>query len=124
MYPVVINEHSLHLEVGPFAVLFGREFDEGVLQTVARFLVANNFTRQDLPKAGKDELEILVLRDRVQFADKKNLLRWSDFGEWQVAHQLECQRLSSSFSFASQALHGLGIGILFEFLIVSNADGR
>lgn len=41
---VVVNQHSLHLEVGLFAILLVVELDERILQAVTRALVANDLT--------------------------------------------------------------------------------
>lgn len=60
MYPVVVNKHPLHLEVGLFAVLLVFELDKRILQTIARALVPNHLAGQNGPKATEDQIEILV----------------------------------------------------------------
>lgn len=44
MYPVVINQYALHLEIGLLAVLLVLEFDKGVLKAVACTLISDNLT--------------------------------------------------------------------------------
>lgn len=71
---MIVDQHTLHLEVRSLTVLLVGELDEGILQAVASFLVADDFAGKDLAKARKDELQILVSGDRVQLADEQDLL--------------------------------------------------
>lgn len=57
---MVVNEHTLHLEVGLLAVLLVLEFDKCILQTVPSALISDHLARQDNPKATEDQLKILV----------------------------------------------------------------
>lgn len=41
--PMVVDEHSLHLEIGLLAVLLVLKLDERILQTVTGALVSNDF---------------------------------------------------------------------------------
>ena len=42
MDAVIIDQNALHLEVGLFAVLLVLKLDEGILQAIARLLVADD----------------------------------------------------------------------------------
>ena len=45
MYPMIVNQDSLHFEIGLFAILLVLELDECILQTVPCSLVSDHFTR-------------------------------------------------------------------------------
>ena len=60
MYAMVIDENSLHLEVGLLAVFLVLEFDERILQTVTRALVSNYLTRNDFSKAAEYGIQIVI----------------------------------------------------------------
>lgn len=70
MDAAVINENALHLEVGCFAGGLVVVLDECVLQAITRLGIANDFAAQDFAKAAKDEFQVLVTSDWVQFADE------------------------------------------------------
>lgn len=42
MYTMVVNQDTLHLEVGLLAILLILEFDECILQAIASALVSND----------------------------------------------------------------------------------
>lgn len=54
MDTVVINQDTLHLEIGLFTIFLLIKFDEGILQTVTGTLVPNNLARQDCTEAAED----------------------------------------------------------------------
>ena len=45
MYPVIINENSLHLKICLLAVLLVLKFYKGILEAITSAFVPNNFTR-------------------------------------------------------------------------------
>lgn len=81
MDAVIVDQHTLHLEVSSLTVLLVRKLDEGILQTVASLLIPDNFARKDLAKSREDQLEVLVSCNLVQFANKENLLWGCDIRE-------------------------------------------
>lgn len=60
MDSVVVNKHSLHLEVGLFAVLLIVKFDKRILQTISSALIPNHLAGQDGSKSTKNQLQILI----------------------------------------------------------------
>ena len=71
MDAALVDHHVLHLEVGLLAGLLVLKLHEGVAQRVARLLVALDLALSDRSEAREDDLEVLVLRDRVELADEK-----------------------------------------------------
>jgi len=67
---VVINQDPLHLEVGLFAVLLFVELDKSILKTVTSTLVPDHLARKDLAEATEDEMEIVILCNGIELADK------------------------------------------------------
>ena len=51
MYPMIVDEHVLHLEVGLFTVLLVLEFNKSILQAVAGALVAYDFATENFSEA-------------------------------------------------------------------------
>lgn len=123
VYPMVVDKHALHFEVGPFAILLGRKLDEGVLEAVSGLLVPDDFAGENLAEAGKDELQVLILGDWVQLAHEQDLLRRSDVGKGQIAYQLKSQGLSTRFPLSPQLLERLWIRVFINLLIMSDPHG-
>jgi len=74
------------------------EFDESVLERISSLLVSNHLATHDCPESRKNELQIFISRDRVEFADKKHVLRRPDICKWQISNHFESQsRCSGSF---------------------------
>lgn len=46
------------------------KLDKSILQTIPRFLIPDNFTTQDLAKSRKDQFEIFIRGDGIQFTHK------------------------------------------------------
>ena len=74
----VVDEHVVHLEVGVLTVLLALELDERVAQRVTRLLVAYHLAAVDLAEAREDQLEVVVVRHRIQLAHKQHVLRRLD----------------------------------------------
>lgn len=53
---MVVDEYSLHLEIGLLAVLLVLELDERILQTVASALISNDLAREDSSKTTEDQV--------------------------------------------------------------------
>jgi hypothetical protein len=70
MDPMIVNEDSLHFEIGSLTILLVAELNESVLKTVAGLLVSYHFTRQDLAESGEDELQVFIPSDRIELADE------------------------------------------------------
>lgn len=56
MDAVIINQHSLHLEICLLAVLLVLEFDKCILQAVFCALVSNDFAGYDWTEAAEDRI--------------------------------------------------------------------
>lgn len=123
MDAVVVDEHAFHFEVGLFALLLGREFNECVLQAVACVLVPDDLAVENLAKARENELEILILRDGVEFAHKEDVFWRRNFSKWEVADHLERQGLGARLSLSAHLFQRLGVVFLVELLIVGDSDG-
>lgn len=54
--PMVVDEHSLHLEIGLLAVLLILELDKRILQAVASAFISYNLARQDSSKPAEDQM--------------------------------------------------------------------
>lgn len=78
---VIVDQHTLHLEICTLAILFAGKLDESILQTITSLFIADDFTRQNFAEAAEDEFEVLVAGDRVQLADEEDLFRRCDIGE-------------------------------------------
>jgi hypothetical protein len=74
MNAVVVDQDSLHFEIRSLTIFFRRELNEGVLQAVASLLIANHLAGENFAEAREDQFQILVLGDRIQLADKEDLL--------------------------------------------------
>jgi len=119
----VVDEDIVHLDVGPFGRLALLELDEGVLQAVARLLVADHLAAPDLAKAGEDQLEVLAFGDLVQLAHEKDVLRRGHVGEGEVPDHFERQRLGARLTGPACLFDLLlGAGLLKRFL-VADAEG-
>jgi hypothetical protein len=77
MYPAIIDEDIVHLEVGLFTVVDIFEFDESILKRLLGFMITYYFTTFDCPESGEDDLKVLVTRHGIKFADKEDILRRS-----------------------------------------------
>lgn len=65
VYPMVINQHPLHLEVGLLASFLVLKLDERILQAVACSFISNNLTRQNSAKTTEDQMQILICHEMV-----------------------------------------------------------
>mmetsp|Transcript_50335 Transcript_50335/g.113107 ORF Transcript_50335/g.113107 Transcript_50335/m.113107 type:complete len:265 (-) Transcript_50335:242-1036(-) len=84
----------MHLEVCLLAVLHVLEGDEGVLQRIPGLPVTDDLTALDWPKAREDELEVTILRHRVQLGYEEVVVGRRDVGVRQVVQQLQRRRLT------------------------------
>jgi len=75
MNSMIVNEHILHLEIRALRVPLVAVLYECVLQRVARPLVPNHLAAQQCPEPAENERERLIVRDGVEFADEKHILR-------------------------------------------------
>jgi len=82
MDAMIVNKHTLHLEICLFAILLVFELDECVLQAVSCSLVSNDFTGQNLPKTAEDQLEIFIMRDRVELAYEQDVFGRLHLSKW------------------------------------------
>jgi hypothetical protein len=112
----VINQDRIHLGVGFFAALLVFKLNKGVLQAVSCLLVPDHLAAQDVAKAAKDEFQVLVRSDGIQFADEENVFRRLDLGKRQVAHHLKRQGLCRGFALPPPPL-GFGGGFLIGLLV-------
>jgi len=112
----VVNKHRVHLGVCLLATLLVLELDEGVLQTVARLLVADNLAAENLAEATEDQFQIFVGGDWVQLADEEHVLWRLDLGKGQIAHHLKRQGLCGCFALFPPPL-GFGSSFLVGFLV-------
>jgi DnaJ-domain-containing protein 1 len=83
----------LHLEVSCLTRSFVVVFDECILQTVARLLISNNFTAQDLAKSAEDELQVFISCHGIQLTDEQDVLRRLHFGKGQISHHFKGESL-------------------------------
>jgi hypothetical protein len=123
MYAVVIDQNTIHLEVGLLAILLIGVFDKGVLQAVTCTLVPDDLAAENLAKSRKDKLQIFVLRDWVELAHEQHVLGRCYFGEWQVANHLKRECLCARLTFSANLFQGFWVIVLLEVLIVCDADG-
>eukprot|EP00037_Helgoeca_nana_P020816 m.207803 g.207803 ORF g.207803 m.207803 type:complete len:368 (-) comp25404_c0_seq3:575-1678(-) len=87
--PTVVNQHVVHLEVSFFGRLGFFEFDKAVLQRLFCLPVGNDVARCDLSEPREDDLEIFGGCDRVELADKEDVLSRSCVGVGNVTHHLK-----------------------------------
>jgi hypothetical protein len=123
VYSSIIDENSLHLEVGCLAGALVFELDESILQAVARLLVAYDFARENRTETTEDEFEVGVGSDRVEFANKQDVLGWFDLGEGEITHHLEGQGLCTGFPLAANLFCGFFIDLLVQVDIVGYPHG-
>lgn len=90
-----MSESSIFQTMDPKTYLLsGRllvKLDEGVLQRIPTSPIPHYLTRQDLAESREDQLEIFVLRNRVQFAHEQNVLGRSDRGKGDITDHLQRQ---------------------------------
>lgn len=60
MDTVVIDQDSLHLEIGLFTVFLVFELDKCILKTVARTLIPDHLTREYWSEATENQVEVLI----------------------------------------------------------------
>jgi hypothetical protein len=70
MNAVVVNQDTLHFKVGLLTIFLLLKLYEGVLQAVAGSSVSNDLARQNLPKPTEDEVQVLILGNRIEFANE------------------------------------------------------
>ena len=85
----VIDENIVHLEVGPLTRFRTIKLHECILQTVPSLLIPDNLTTHHFPKSGEDDFEVFVSCDRIQFADKQNILRRSHIRVRKIPNHFE-----------------------------------
>ena len=95
MDPPFINEHSIHFEVSFDTSLLCLVLDERVLQRVLGLPVSHYLTLLDWTKPRENHLQIMLLSNWVQFANKQSALRRICFGIRKVINYLK--NLSSLF---------------------------
>lgn len=123
VYPSIVDQHVVHLEIRTFRVFFVFKLDKCVLQRIARLLVANDFATQDLAKAAKDQFEVLTSCDGVELAHEQHVFGWRNVCERQVSDHFERQRLRSCLSFSSRFLDFFRVRIrIFELFFVAYAQ--
>lgn len=121
--PPIVYQHIIHFEVSIFARLLSGEFDESVLKRISRFSIPYHFTRLDLPEPTEYDLEIIVRRHRIQFANEEDVFRRRHLGVRNVPDHL--QDSGSRFGFAVR-LHlfyfdDVFAGDIVDFLIGGDA---
>uniref|UniRef100_A0A2M3ZQD8 Putative secreted peptide n=1 Tax=Anopheles braziliensis TaxID=58242 RepID=A0A2M3ZQD8_9DIPT len=89
VYAPIVDQHVVHLEVGRFAGLFILELDERVLQRIARHLIADHLTADDLAEAAEYDLQIIVRRYRVELAHEQHVLGWRNVRIGDIADDLQ-----------------------------------
>ena len=85
----VVYERSVHLEVCLRTRFDFLELDERIIERVARLIIANDRAFLDSAEAREDQLEVFVLRDRVELADEEHILGRRQVGVRQIAKHLE-----------------------------------
>jgi hypothetical protein len=66
---------------------------------------------------GKYSLQVLVDRDRIQFADKQYVFRRRDFGEGEIPNHFECKCMGPRFTLPPHTLKSFGVIFFLERLI-------
>ena len=70
MNSAFIDKRTLHFHVCLHALVLTFKFNKCVLKTIPSFPVFNYFTTFYLAEAAKNQLQVLLLRNWVKFADK------------------------------------------------------
>lgn len=122
MYAVIIDEDTIHFQVSLLTILLVGVLDECILQAVTCSLVPDHLAAKNLAESREYELQILVLRNRVQFSYKEHVLRWCDLGKRKIANHLKRERLCARLSLSADLLQCLWIILLFKILIVRDTN--
>jgi hypothetical protein len=88
-YAPVIHQHIVHFQVRFSRLLLGGEFTKGVLQRLPRRGIANNLHLDGGIESGKDQFQIFIDRDGIEFATKEDRIGGSDFSTGQVSEHFE-----------------------------------
>lgn len=88
----IVNKHIIHLEIRILAALLVLKLNKSVLQRIARNLIPDDLAPDDLPEPAKDDLQIVVRRDRIQLAHKQHILRRRHIRIRNVPHNLQNRR--------------------------------
>ena len=85
----VINQSVVHFEKGFGTLLLGTKLDKGVLERVARFGIPNNFGLAVGIESRKDEFEVFVFGNGVEFAHKQDIVGCLDVGRRQITQHFQ-----------------------------------
>jgi|LauGreSuBDMM15SN_2_FD.fasta_scaffold73471_1 hypothetical protein len=85
----VVDENIVHFLVSPQARLLHFKFDKGIVERVARLVVAHDATFNNGSKSRKDELQVSVRRHRIELADEEYLCRRFYISIWKIARHFK-----------------------------------
>lgn len=88
----VVNQHIVHLEVRVLATLLVLKLNKSVLQRISGNLIPDDLAPNNLSEPAKDDLQIVVRRDRIQLAHKQHILRRRHIRIRNVPHNLQNRR--------------------------------
>jgi hypothetical protein len=70
----IVNESTIHFEIGFHALFLGGEFDKSILQRDARSGVADDFNLDIGIEPRKYQLQVFIFCNWIQLAHKQNFL--------------------------------------------------
>jgi len=104
----VIDEGIVHLEVGLAALLLGRKLHKGIAEGVPRLRIANDLRPRTGIEAREYQLQIFVVRDRIELANEQDIIRGGNVGRGQIAQHLQHHGPALVFLLAEDFLPFLG----------------
>mmetsp|Transcript_146 Transcript_146/g.491 ORF Transcript_146/g.491 Transcript_146/m.491 type:complete len:258 (+) Transcript_146:279-1052(+) len=121
--PAVVDEDAVHLFVCLFTGCLFLKLNEGVVQGVARHVVSDDFALHHFPEPRKNELEILVSSDRIEFADEQDVVWCLHLCIGQIAEHLQDSGSGLSFFFLDLLLDLLLCSIVGLIRLVGSQTG-
>lgn len=101
MYPPIIHQHIIHLDISSLRLLSLRKFNESILKTIPRLLITNDLTTQNRTESTENQFQILAFRNLIQFANEEDIFWRGDIGERKISDHFESESLSASISCSS-----------------------
>lgn len=97
----LIDQYAIHPWIRNYALVFGLELDECILQRVSRLPVPDHLTRYDFSKTREDNLQVFTLSHLIQLAHEKHVFGWLYIRLWKIIQDfkyvLSCLGVSLKF---------------------------
>jgi hypothetical protein len=85
LYSSIVNKRVVHFEVCLNSLFLFGKLNKGILKRISSSTVSNDLCVDLFVETRKDEFQILILRDWIEFADKQDSVGCFDFCRRQIS---------------------------------------